>query len=161
MMIQPHADGRRSTISEQAQLAAYGTKTTALYERLGVTQDDQLTDDINSIAHQKRQLVAYADAHGFTNIVHFADEGVSGIRPGFERTGFRMMMDEICNGSIGACLCTSLSRLGRDYRSLSACIQLMKDNGVRLIAINDGLDTADCDNVSAFITGVLAQSYGW
>ena len=51
-------------------------KITALYERL--SRDDDLTGDSNSIINQKKLLEDYAKEHGFTNCVHFTDDGWSG-----------------------------------------------------------------------------------
>ena len=51
-------------------------KITALYERL--SRDDDLTGDSNSIINQKAMLEEFAVRQGFTNIVHFTDDGISG-----------------------------------------------------------------------------------
>ena len=45
----------------------------ALYERL--SHDDELQDESNSISNQKRILEDYAEQHGFTNCIHFTDDG--------------------------------------------------------------------------------------
>jgi len=69
------------------------TRITALYERL--SHDDQLSGESNSIINQKKQLEDYAKIHGFKNIVHFTDDGISGTRFDSDRPGFTKMMDEI------------------------------------------------------------------
>ena len=51
---------------------------TALYERL--SRDDELNGESNSISNQKKLLEQYAKEHGFTNLVHFTDDGISGTR---------------------------------------------------------------------------------
>ena len=51
-------------------------KDTAIYARL--SRDDELQGDSNSIIHQKQMLEAYAAQHGFTNCVHYTDDGWSG-----------------------------------------------------------------------------------
>ena len=48
-------------------------KITALYERL--SRDDDLAGDSNSIINQKRYLEGYAADHGYSNIVHYTDDG--------------------------------------------------------------------------------------
>ena len=48
----------------------------ALYERL--SHDDELQGESNSISNQKRILEDYAEQHGFTNCIHFTDDGISG-----------------------------------------------------------------------------------
>ena len=53
-------------------------KRQALYERL--SRDDELNGESNSISNQKKLLEQYAKEHGFTNLVHFTDDGISGTR---------------------------------------------------------------------------------
>ena len=67
---------------------------TALYERL--SRDDELNGESNSISNQKKLLVQYAKEHGFTNLIHFTDDGISGTR--FDRPGFLAMMKEVESG---------------------------------------------------------------
>lgn len=54
------------------------TKITSLYERL--SRDDELQGESNSITNQKKLLEDYAKRNGYTNIVHFTDDGVSELR---------------------------------------------------------------------------------
>ena len=56
-------------------------KITALYERL--SRDDEQIGDSNSIVNQKAMLESYAAQRGFTNTVHYTDDGWSGAN--FER----------------------------------------------------------------------------
>lgn len=72
-------------------------KITALYERL--SRDDDLTGDSNSIINQKKLLEDYAREHGFTNCVHFTDDGWSGAN--FERPNWKRMIAGIESGEIG------------------------------------------------------------
>ena len=51
-------------------------KITALYKRL--SRDDELNGDSNSIVNQKKMLEKYAKEQGFTNLVHYTDDGYSG-----------------------------------------------------------------------------------
>ena len=46
---------------------------TALYPRL--SHEDELQGESNSISNQKQMLEDYAIKHGFTNLVHFTDDG--------------------------------------------------------------------------------------
>ena len=69
---------------------------TALYERL--SRDDELNGESNSISNQKKLLEQYAKEHGFTNLVHFTDDGISGTR--FDRPGFLAMMKEVESGKM-------------------------------------------------------------
>ena len=132
-------------------------KITALYERL--SHDDQLSGESNSIKNQKSQLEEYAKAHGFKNIQHFTDDGISGTRFGADRPGFMKLMDEVENGNIGVCLCKDVSRLGRDYLRVGLCMETMRENGVRLIAINDSLDTINGEDDFTPFRNVLHEFY--
>jgi len=118
------------------------TKITALYERL--SHDDQLAGESNSIVNQKTMLEDYAKANGFPNPIHFTDDGISGTR--FDRPGYLRMMDEVENGNVGILLCKDVSRLGRDYLRVGLFMETLRENGVRLIAVNDGLDTSKGDD---------------
>ena len=78
---------------------------TALYERL--SRDDELNGESNSISNQKKLLEQYAKEHGFTNLVHFTDDGISGTR--FDRPGFLAMMKEVESGKVGTILIKDMS----------------------------------------------------
>ena len=51
-------------------------KITILYCRL--SNEDKLEGESNSIQNQKAMLEEFAARQGFTNIVHFTDDGISG-----------------------------------------------------------------------------------
>ena len=65
-------------------------KITALYERL--SRDDELAGDSSSIANQKKMLEDYAKNNGYTNTVHFTDDGFSG--GNFDRPGWKQMLSQ-------------------------------------------------------------------
>ena len=110
---------------------------TALYERL--SRDDELNGESNSISNQKKLLEQYAKEHGFTNLVHFTDDGISGTR--FDRPGFLAMMKEVESGKVGTILIKDMSRMGRDYLKVGQYMELLRQNNVRLIAVNENVDS--------------------
>lgn len=114
------------------------TKLTALYERLS-HDDEQRQGDSLSIAHQKSLLEDYAATHGLGNCVHFTDDGISGLR--FDRPGYLAMMEAVEAGQVEVVIIKDTSRLGRDHLRVGLCMETLRQCGVRLIAINDGLDT--------------------
>ena len=62
------------------------SKITALYSRLSVGDEDRDGGESNSIQNQKKLLAKVAKEKGYTNLVHFLDDGISGVtmdRPGF------------------------------------------------------------------------------
>ena len=132
-------------------------KITALYQR--ISKDDGEDNVSNSIKNQKAQLEEYAKSHGFKNIVSFVDDGISGTRFGADRPGFTRMMDEIEAGNVQICLCKDVSRLGRDYLRVGMCMETMRLAGVRLIAVNDGLDTINGEDDFTPFRNVLHEFY--
>lgn len=110
---------------------------TALYERL--SRDDELNGESNSISNQKKLLEQYAKEHGFTNLVHFTDDGISGTR--FDRLGFLAMMKEVESGKVGTILIKDMGRMGRDYLKVRQYMELLRQKNVRLIAVNGNVDS--------------------
>ena len=112
-------------------------KITALYERL--SRDDELQGESNSIVNQKKILEEYAKKNHLENIIHFTDDGISGTQ--FDCPGFMAMMNGVNQGNIGCIIVKDISRLGRDYLKVDQCMEILRQKGVRLIAINDNVDS--------------------
>ena len=131
------------------------TKITALYERL--SRDDELQGDSNSIINQKIQLEEYAQRNQFPNILHFTDDGITGTR--FDRPGFVALMDAVDEGKIGTVIAKDLSRLGRDHLRVGLCMETLELQGVRLIAINDNVDTALGEDDIVPVRNLMSEWY--
>ena len=115
-------------------------KITALYERL--SRDDEAAGDSNSIVNQKIQLESYAAQHGFTNCVHYTDDGWSG--GNFERPDWKRLIADIEAGMVGCVIAKDMSRIGRDYLQTGFYTEVMfREKGVRFIAIGNGVDSDD------------------
>lgn len=114
----------------------------ALYERL--SRDDELQGESNSITNQKRLLENYARDHGITNFVHYTDDGISGTR--FDRPGFMAMMSEVNAGHIHTICVKDMSRIGRDYLKVGEVMEMLRKKGVRLVAVNDNVDSENGDD---------------
>ena len=111
---------------------------TALYERL--SRDDDNAGESNSIVHQKQMLEDYAIKHGFTNLVHFTDDGWSGAT--FDRPSWNRLVEGVKNGEITACICKDMSRIGRDHLQVGFFTDILfREKEVRFIAINNGIDS--------------------
>ena len=93
------------------QRTAGKAKMTALYERL--SRDDDLVGESNSITNQKKYLEDYARRNGLGNIIHFTDDGYSGVN--FNRPGFQSLIAEVEAGKIGTIIVKDMSRFGRNY----------------------------------------------
>ena len=118
-------------------------KITALYCRL--SQEDMQAGESGSIQHQKNDTSTLCDEHHFLNTKFFVDDGFSGVS--FEREGLQAMLQEVEAGRVATVITKDLSRLGRNYLKTGELIEIVfPENGVRYIAINDGVDTAREDN---------------
>ncbi|MCL2217963.1 MAG: recombinase family protein [Defluviitaleaceae bacterium] len=131
-------------------------KITALYQRL--SSDDGTPDESNSIQNQKILLEQYAHANGLTNIRHYADDGISGLRFD-DRPGYVRMMDDIENGFVAVCIIKDMSRLGRDHIRVGLSMETMRINGVRLIAVTDGVDTSKGDDDFMPFRNIMHEFY--
>ena len=115
-------------------------RITALYERL--SRDDELAGDSNSIVNQKKMLEDYAESNGYTNTVHFTDDGYSG--GNFDRPGWKQMLSRIENGDIGTVIVKDMSRVGRDYLQVGFYTEVFfRERGVRFIAVSNGVDSTN------------------
>ncbi len=130
-------------------------KITPLYERL--SRDDELDGESNSIVNQKQMLEDYAHKNGFSNPTHFTDDGISGTR--FDRPGFTAMMEEVEAGHVEAVIIKDMSRLGRDYLRVGQIMEILRQKGVRLIAINDGVDSANGDDDFTPFRNIMNEFY--
>ena len=130
-------------------------KITALYERL--SRDDDQQGESNSISNQKKLLEEYADHQGFSNTVHFTDDGISGTC--FDRPGFLAMMKEVEAGNVEYLCIKDMSRLGRDYLKVGQIMEILRQRGVRLIAINDGVDSARGDDDFTPFRNIMNEYY--
>ena len=135
-------------------------KITALYERLSrddFGKDDDQQRESNSISNQKAMLEEFAARQGFTNIVHFTDDGISGTC--FDRPGFLAMMREVEAGNVEYLCIKDMSRMGRDYLKVGQIMEILRQRGVRLIAINDGVDSARGDDDFTPFRNIMNEYY--
>ena len=102
-------------------------------------------------------LESYARQNGFPNPTHFTDDGISGTR--FDRPGFTAMMEEVEAGRVEAIIVKDMSRLGRDYLKVGQVMEILRQRGVRLIAINDSVDTAKGDNDMTPFLNIMYEFY--
>jgi len=117
-------------------------KITALYERLSV--EDERSGESVSIENQKAFLIEYARNNHLPNPIHFTDDGISGTR--FDRPSFLAMMEAVEDGRVECVVVKDMSRLGRDYLKVGQIMELLRQKGVRLIAVNDGVDSFKGDD---------------
>lgn len=143
-----------------AQVMRKNEKITALYERLSrddFGKDDDQQRESNSISNQKAMLEEFAARQGFTNIVHFTDDGISGTC--FDRPGFLAMMKEVEAGNVEYLCIKDMSRMGRDYLKVGQIMEILRQRDVRLIAINDGVDSARGDDDFTPFRNIMNEYY--
>ena len=117
--------------------------TAFLYERL--SRDDNLEGESYSIGNQKKLLTKVAKEKGYTNLVHFLDDGISGVT--MNRPGFVEMMQQLEQGKASAVFVKDLSRLGRNYIEVGRLTEeFFPDHDIRLVAVSDNIDTAEGEN---------------
>ncbi|MFT8888046.1 MAG: recombinase family protein [Ethanoligenens sp.] len=117
--------------------------TAFLYPRL--SRDDNLEGESNSIINQKKLLTKVAKEKGYTNLVTFCDDGVSGVT--MDRPGFNAMIKELELGHASAVFVKDMSRLGRNYIEVGRLTEeFFPEHDIRLVAISDGIDTAEGEN---------------
>ena len=129
---------------------------TALYERL--SRDDDNAGESNSIVHQKKLLAKVAKEKGYTNLVHFLDDGISGVT--MDRPGFVEMIRQLEQGKAAAVFVKDLSRLGRNYIEVGRLTEeFFPDHDIRLVAVSDNIDTAEGENELAPIRNLFNEWY--
>ena len=98
--------------------------------------------------NQKKMLEDYAKSNGYTDLVHFTDDGYSG--GNFDRPGWKEMLRQIEDGSIGAVIVKDMSRVGRDYLQVGFYTEVFfREKGVHFVAISNGVDS-DINTSSEF-----------
>ena len=130
--------------------------TAFLYPRL--SRDDNLEGESYSIQNQKKLLTKAAKDMGYTNLVTFVDDGVSGVT--MDRPGFNAMMAELEKGHAAAVFVKDMSRLGRNYIEVGRLMEeFFPEHDIRLVAVSDGIDTSDGDNELAPIRNLFNEWY--
>ena len=111
---------------------------TALYERL--SRDDEQLGDSNSIVNQKKMLETYCEQNGYTNIVHYTDDGYSG--GSFDRPDWKRLIEDIEAGKVGMVITKDMSRIGRNYLEVGYYTEIyFGQRDIHFIAIANGVDS--------------------
>ena len=114
-----------------------------LYLRL--SQEDERQGESISIDNQRTILRKYAEEHGFEIHGEYIDDGISGTT--FQRPEVQRLLDDAKTGVINTIIVKDLSRFGRNYIEVGQYIDyVFWAFGIRFIAIQDNVDTANRDN---------------
>ena len=127
---------------------------TALYPRL--SHEDELQGESNSKSIKKKSRFTNAKQNGFSNLRWYTDDGYSGAN--FQRPGFQAMLADIEAGKVGTVIVKDMSRLGRNYLQVGMYTEMIfPQKGVRFIAINDGVDSAQGENDFAPLRNIFNE----
>ncbi len=134
------------------------TKDTTAFLYVRLSRDDNLDGESYSIQNQKKLLTKAAKDMGYTNLVTFVDDGVSGVT--MNRPGFNAMMAELEKSHASAVFVKDMSRLGRNYIEVGRLMEeFFPAHDIRLIAISDGIDTSEGENEFAPIKNMFNEWY--
>ena len=130
--------------------------TAFLYERL--SRDDNMDGESYSIGNQKKLLTKVAKEKGYTNLVHFFDDGISGVT--MDRPGFADMIQQLEQGKAAAVFVKDLSRLGRNYIEVGRLTEeFFPNHDIRLVAVSDNIATDEGENELAPIRNLFNEWY--
>jgi len=111
-------------------------KTTAIYYRVAQKQTASLYLD-----NQMQALLCYANENGTDSFTLYVDVGKSGAT--LDRPAFNTLQADIETGRIGTLIIYSVSRIARDFILVDRFITQAQAQGVAIISISDGINTAE------------------
>lgn len=136
--------------------ALAGGYRAAVYCRL--SKDDDLQGESASIANQRDMLEKYCEKQGWEVVAVYQDDGFTGLN--MERPDLQRMLRSIERRQINLVITKDLRRLGRNYLQTGHLIEdFFPRNGVRYIAMNDGIDTLRDNNDIAPFKNILNEMY--
>jgi DNA invertase Pin-like site-specific DNA recombinase len=130
-------------------------KLTICYSRL--SRDDEREGISGSITNQQDILQKYAEQNGLTPYKHIFDDGQSGTS--FTRPGWVEVMSEVEAGNVGTTLLKTMDRMGRDYLRVGLLLEQFRELGVRIIAVSEGVDTANGEDDFLPLRNLFAEWY--
>ncbi len=127
-------------------------KRAAIYTRFSTDkQSDASTED------QRRLCERVAGARIVA--VH-SDDAVSGSTPFTQRPGGRAVLADVLAKRVDLLLVESLDRISRDQVDLERTVRRIEHNGVRIVGVSDGYDSAAASRkVVRAVRGIVAEMY--
>ena len=130
--------------------------TASLYLRL--SRDDNLEGESYSIGNQKKLLTAVAKEKGYTNLLIYIDDGISGVT--MNRPDYIRMIEDFENNKSSALFVKDLSRIGRNYIEVGRLTEeFLPEHDIRLVAVSDNIDTHEGENELAPIKNLFNEWY--
>lgn len=138
---EPQVANAVPTVLPVGHKTAPGTLRVAAYCRVSTEKEDQL----NSLAAQRRFFQAYIAEHpGWSLVRVFADEGLSGTSVK-RRPAFSEMLRLALGGGLDLIVTKEVSRFARNTVDTLQVTRQLKEKGVAVLFLNDGIDTRDND----------------
>jgi len=109
------------------------------------------------IEAQEKRLRQYAEEHGYSNIEIYIDNGYGGVN--FDRPAFQKMMNAISNGEIRCVIIKDICRISRSYLHFGKWFDDMRGINVRVVAINDSLDSGNYYIQDVSLVEVIEKYY--
>lgn len=129
---------------------------TILYLR--ISREDDRDGESYSIENQRNFLLDYAEKNEFRNIVCLTDDGISGVTD--KRPAFQKLIAAVKADKVKTIIVKDMSRLGRNYLSVGEYVEyLFPSHDVRLIAVNDGVDSANGEDDFAPFRNIMNEWY--
>lgn len=139
--------------SKQTQL-----NNTGIYLRL--SKDDERAGESLSIDNQRLILQKYVAERGWNLVDEYVDDGYSGTN--FERPEVKRLLDDAKTGKINTIVVKDLSRFGRNYIMVGQYLDyIFPAYGIRFIAINDNVDTADRNSAGMDMMPIMNVFNEW
>lgn len=127
---------------------------------LRISQSDSNSES-NSISNQKKLIRNYIKNNDdLQSIKFYVDDGYTGTN--FNRPKFKKLYMDAISGKIKIIIVKDLSRLGRNYLQLGKYLNEFSSFEIRIIAINDGIDTGVKNKNNSIlipIKNILNDSY--
>jgi DNA invertase Pin-like site-specific DNA recombinase len=129
-----------------------------LYGRLSDEDDNDSDKDSCSIESQRKIMEQFCEAKNIQVVDFYKDDGWSGTN--FDRPDFQRLLSDIKRGKINLVIVKDLSRFGRNYVDSGYYIEnVFDDFNVRFIAIDDGVDTLQGENMVMPIKNMMNDFY--
>ncbi len=130
--------------------------TASLYLRL--SRDDNLEGESYSISNQKKLLTKVAKEKGYTNLLIYIDDGISGVT--MQRPDYIRMIEDFENNKSSALFVKDLSRIGRNYIEVGKLTEeFLPEHDIRLVAVSDGIDSQEGESEFAPIKNLFNEWY--
>src|SRR4030081_4147042 len=109
-------------------------KRVAIYLRISTSKQDT--------NNQRRELMAVAARSGWDVVKVYEDAGISGAKGRDKRPGLDAMLKAVNAKQFDLVATWSVDRLGRSLTDLLGILQELRDKGVDLFLLQQGLDTS-------------------